>query len=185
MATTLRQRISWCARVQWTVLAALGLGVVLFYVLAARPGRGRLESLRQQIQTKQRELKDNQYRARDLPMLAFEVQQLESQVEIYNRQFPKQPDLGQFIKDITQVSQQLALADWKYQPNAPKRTGTYFEMPIGMQFRGDFLNVASFLRQIETLPRLTRVKRIHIHNRDWKSGMVDVEMSLNIYFSEG
>src|SRR5688572_6426187 len=108
---SLQQQIHFYSRVQWALLAFFLVGVVLFYFLGYRPVVNRLDTLKLQIQSKQRELSENQNRARNLPILAFEVQQLESQVQLYDRQFPRQPELGQFIKDITQVSQQLALAD--------------------------------------------------------------------------
>ena len=184
-ASSLKQQNHLYSRVQWALLTFFVAGIVLFYFLGYRPVVNRLDTLKLQIHSKQRELSENQNRARNLPILAFEVQQLESQVQLYDRQFPRQPELGQFIKDITQVSQQLALADWKYNPNLPKKTDTYFEMPIGMQFRGDFLNAASFIRQVESLPRLTRVRKFHLKTRDWKSGAVEVDMAMNIYFSEG
>ena len=110
---------------------------------------------------------------------------LESQVLNYDRQFPKQADLGDFIKDMTRVSQQLALHEWKYQPAAPKRGDAYFELPIQMNFQGEFLNVYSFLTEVEHLARLTRIRKVAIKAKDFRTGLVEVEIGLNIYFSEG
>ena len=117
--------------------------------------------------------------------MALEVQELETRVRDYDRQFPKQADLGDFIKDMTRVSQQLALREWKYQPGAPKRGDTYFELPIQMNFQGEFLNVYSFLSEVEHLQRLTRIRKLAIKAKDFKTGLVEVEIGLNIYFSEG
>jgi Tfp pilus assembly protein PilO len=83
------------------------------------------------------------------------------------------------------VSQQLALNDWKYQPGAPKRGEAYFEMPIQMNFVGEFMNVYSFLTEVEHLQRLTRIRKVAIKSKDFKRGIVEVEIGLNIYYSEG
>ena len=61
----------------------------------------------------------------------------------------------------------------------------YFELPIQMNFQGDFLNVYAFLSEVEHLSRLTRVRKLAIHTKDIKSGLVEVEIGLNIYYSEG
>jgi Tfp pilus assembly protein PilO len=138
-----------------------------------------------QRQLKQRDVDQTQNKARTLPILVIEVQALEKRVQYYDRQFPRQPQIGEFIRDMTTISQQLSLKTWNYKPAAPKRSDGYFELPILMSFQGDFMNVATFLRQVEKLERLTRVKRLTLKNRDPRTGTVDVEMAMNIYFSEG
>jgi len=173
-------------RVQRILWAVILIALVGFYLLAYRPGIRRLASLRTQIQSRQQELEQKQSRARNLPSLALQVGKLEQRVAVYDRQFPRQPNLGQFIKDITQISQQLSLHELKLQPLAPKKADGYFEQPISISFQGDFLNAASFLRQVEDLQRLTRVRRLAIKNKAGKAGVVDVtDMVASIYFSEG
>jgi Tfp pilus assembly protein PilO len=181
----LKQQMLWYGRAQWVMGAALLGGMLLFYMMGDRPLEARLEALKFQIESKKRDLTESQNRARSLPLLAFECRQLESQVNIYERQFPHQMDLGPFIRDLTQVSQELALRDWKYRPALPVKRDVYFELPVHMQFEGDFSSVALFMRQVEELPRLTRVKSLNIENKDPKTGTVAVELALNIYFSEG
>jgi Tfp pilus assembly protein PilO len=182
---SLNSQIKWCRRLGLGLSIGLAVSVLLFLFAGFLPARRRLEALQGQIQSKTREVEENQNKARNLPLLALEVQELETRVRDYDRQFPKQADLGDFIKDITRVSQQLALRDWKYQPLAPRRGESYFELPIQMNFQGEFLNVFSFLTEVEHLSRLTRVRKLAIKSKDIKTGLVEVEIGLNIYFSEG
>jgi hypothetical protein len=53
-----------------------------------------------------------------------------------------------------------------------------------MNFEGDFQNVFSFIRQLEEMQRLTRVRSLTVKCKDGKLGHVDVSMAMNIYFSE-
>ncbi len=182
---SLTVQITWCRRLQWGLTLGLVLAALLFLLAGYLPAKRRLDALHLQIQSTTREVEEKQNKAQHLPLLAMEVQELESRVRDYDRQFPRQADLGDFIKDITRVSQQLALRDWKYQPAGSKRGDTYFELPIQMNFQGDFVNVFSFLTEVEHLQRLTRVRRLAIKGKDFKTGMVEVEIGLNIYFSEG
>ncbi|HEV8378541.1 MAG TPA: type 4a pilus biogenesis protein PilO [Tepidisphaeraceae bacterium] len=182
---TLSTQITWCRRLQWGLSLGLAVAALLFAFAGYLPAKHRLDALQGQIQSKTRDLEANQNKARNLPLLAMEVQELESRVRDYDRQFPRQADLGDFIKEITRVSQQLTLRDWKYQPGAPRRGDAYFELPIQMNFQGEFLNVFSFLTEVEHLQRLTRIRKLAIKNKDAKTGMVEVEIGLNIYFSEG
>jgi len=207
---SLNNQIKWVRRLQTALSIGLAVMVLLFVFAGYLPAKHRLDALHGQIESKTREVEDKQNKAQNLPLLALEVNELESRVRDYDRQFPRQADLGDFIKDITRVSQQLALRDFKYQPAAPKRGDgvpqtrnkgpqprtdavgdpafgdpAYFELPIQMNFQGDFLNVNAFLSEVEHLSRLTRVRKLAIHTKDIKSGVVEVEIGLNIYYSEG
>ena len=68
------------------------------------------------------------------------------------------------------------------------RNGEQFaEWPISLKFEGDFMNVFSFLRKTEEMQRLTRLRGLRLKGLDHggKAGQVQVELSMNIYFSEG
>jgi len=47
-----------------------------------------------------------------------------------------------------------------------------------------FQNVFSFIRQLEEMQRLARVKQMTVKCKDGKAGQVDVSLTMNIYFSE-
>ena|SRR5436190_1987491 len=182
---SLNNQIKWVRRLQMALSIGLAVMVLLFVFAGYLPAKHRLDALHGQIESKTREVEDKQNKAQNLPLLALEVNELESRVRDYDRQFPRQADLGDFIRDITRVSQQLALRDFKYQPAAPKRGDAYFELPIQMNFQGEFLNVYSFLTEVEHLARLTRIRKVAIKAKDFRTGLVEVEIGLNIYFSEG
>lgn len=182
---SLKDQVDRIARLQWTLGVALAVGVAAFWWVSYRPRAQRMESLRVRIEAGQREVSRNHDRGRTLHALAAEVQQLEERLSGCGRQMPKQPELGEFLGDVTRASQRLALREWKYEPGVPRRAQDYFELPIGMHFEGDFANAAAFLKQVEELRRLTRVKRLTMRSRDRKRNTVEVDVTMNIYFSEG
>lgn len=181
----LRNQVIWCERILYILAGGAGLVLLAFYTLGFVPTSRRLEALKLQIESKQREVIDNQNRSSTLPNLAKEVQRLEESVRIYARQFPRDDELGNFIRDLTEISQRLSLGEWKLAPKTPKRGESYFALPIAMQFEGDFINAKTFLRSVENMQRLTRVQKLQIKAKDLKSGVVQVEVETNIYFSEG
>jgi Tfp pilus assembly protein PilO len=183
---SLQKQIGWYKRAQCILGLTIALGLLGFYLLGYRPTTRWLAALQMQIDSKRRDLSADQNRARNLPAVLREVQRLERSVQDYDRQFPRQVELGQFIKDLTQVSQQLSMQELKLQPLASKRADGFYEQPIQLSFQGDFLNVASFLRQVEDLQRLTRIRRLIIKNKTGKPGVVEVtDMVTSVYFSEG
>jgi Tfp pilus assembly protein PilO len=157
---------------------------LLFFVVGYRPANQRLLLLRQEIAARSRRLETNQSQASKLPGLASEVIKLEAKLQRNNKKLPKTPEFGEFIRELTQASQQCSLRKLVHQPGIVRRLELYGEVPITMNFEGDFNNVFNFLRQMEEMQRLTRVKSLTVKCKDPKLGNVDVNMAMNIYFSE-
>jgi type IV pilus assembly protein PilO len=172
----------WCVRAQWS-LAAIALALAgVFYFLHYRPQNQRQQSLASQIALKQRELQEGRTHTSVLPEVATEVERLRARVERSKKSIPRQQDLPQFIRDVSQLGQQASLRKPAFKPGTPARADLVSELPIQMTFEGDFVNVYSFLRNLEEMPRLTRVRDMKLVGKD-RAGQVKVTISMNIYFS--
>ena len=181
---TLQSQIGWCARAQWVLGTAMCVMVVGFYLFAYRPAGIRMASLRQEIDIKQRELKDNQSRTKVRPELEQRVNELQRKVDRFDKKLPRQQDFGQFYNDITFLGRQSALTKCSVEPAAvPKRNDKFVELPIDLRFEGNFLNVFSFLRQIDQMQRLTRIHNLKVTSKG-HAGQVEVQLSMNIYYAE-
>jgi Tfp pilus assembly protein PilO len=181
---SLESQMQWHQRARVVLALLLCAGAIAFYLLGYRPTAARLQAIQVQIDAKKGELAQNSNKTSNMEFLAREVVRLESQVKDFDRKFPRPKELPQFIREITPLSQHLALAEWKYEPGLPRRADGCIEMPIFMHFGGDFVNAASFLRQVENMQQLTRVKRFDVKTKDRATGTVQVEMLMNIYFAE-
>jgi Tfp pilus assembly protein PilO len=183
----LQTQAEWCARAQWILGLSAVVILVAFYVLAYRPSTHRLETLNLQVQTKRQNLSGNRSRVQVLPEVLLAVAGTQDRLASFNKKVPRQPDIGPFITDITEIRHQAGLPNkWTIEPGVPIRGDLYREWPIALKFEGNFQSVFSFLRQAEEMQRLTRIKTLKLHSTDGgKTGQVQVELSMNIYFSEG
>jgi Tfp pilus assembly protein PilO len=181
----LRNQLGLYEKATWTLAAAVVVGIGMFYVLGFRPANQALYGLMLKIQSRQRAIAETHFRARDLPSRASEVRRYESQLRFYDRQLPRQPAMDQFIKDLTGISSELSLRDWRFSPSAPERGAGYCELPIQIQFSGDFSAATAFVRRVEDLERLTRIKKLEFKSRDNRSGLVGVSLVASIYYVEG
>jgi Tfp pilus assembly protein PilO len=181
---SLQSQITWCARGQWALAGVIVTMSVAFYALGFRPLTGRLGDLRGRITQRQRDVVAGRNETRVLPDVAGEVKRLQARLDRSHKSIPPQQELPQFIKDITQLSQQSNLKKFKYEPGVPARVEQVRELPIKLQFEGDFTNVYAFLRNVEEMPRMTRVRGMQIKARDREtSGHVQVQLAMNIYFA--
>jgi type IV pilus assembly protein PilO len=180
----LQSQIVVCARAQWVLATAAVLLVGGFYLFGYRPATQELQGLQQQISSKERTLEVSRVRAADLPSVAREVDYLQMRLQRFDKKLPKQQDLDQFIRDVDRYSQDSALRNLVVQPGAVRRHELFAELPITLRFQGDFTAVHAFLRQIEDMPRLTRVRSLQVRSRDGRTGLVDVELSTAIFYLE-
>ena len=185
---TLQTQAEWCARAQWVLGVTLAVMVVGFYAAAYRPNKEKLDGLDMQIAAKRRDLTSNRSRVQILPDVLLAVNEMRTRLERFDKKLPKSPELHAFINGITEVSSQAGLrSKWTVEPGVPVRSELYAEWPISLKFEGDFRSVFNFLRRAEEMQRLTRVKGLKVNGMSaaGKPGQVRVELSMNIYFTEG
>ena len=181
---TLQSQAGWCARAQWVMGSSMLLLCAAFYLFGYRPATIRIAHLRSQIDMKSRELESNQRETAVRPRLEVEVADMKKRLARFHKQLPKQVEWGQFLNDITLLRDQAALRDCHIVPTGAKPNDLFVEFPINVKFEGDFLSVFSFLRQMEQMQRLTRVRDLTVKAKEPGSGMVDVTLSMNIYYTE-
>jgi len=185
---SLHNQLEWCNKVQWLLGLALTLLLAGFVLFGYRPTSRRLADLQMQIDNKRRDLTSNLARVKILPDVIATVTDLRTKLEKFDKQLPKQQEIPQFLKDIDAMVRNASLRGVAVEPALlPLHSELYSEIPVSMKFKGDFLSVFSFLRQTEEMQRLTRVKDLKLKSddRSSKPGQVEVELSMNIYFSEG
>ena len=181
---SLQSQIAWCARAQWTMTAVMATLTAAFLLVGFLPGNRRQRELRTQIADKTRELDANQSRANNLLTLAKDVERLQLKLERQNKVLPKTAELGEFIGMLTPARQQFQIKKFVHKVDTIRKQDLFGEVPITMTFEGDFLNVFGFLRQLEEMQRLTRIKSLNVRCRDPRTGQVEVSLAMNIYFSE-
>ena len=179
---SLQNQIRWCLRAQLALGGILLLIAVAFFTFGYRPITAQQKQLDSQILTMQHELSDNMTRSRILPQIAMDVKALRLKLD-GAKKLPKDVDVAGFIKDITRISQSTQLHKPDYKPEAPKRGEMFSVLPIELRLQGNFANIFQFIRDAESLPRLSRVTSIHIQSDSKTSGDVIVDLGMDLYFS--
>src|SRR5438552_1703274 len=103
---SLQTQAEWCNRAQWVLGVSLVVMAIGFYVFAFRPNQQRLADLNAQIAGKRRDLVSNKTRVQILPDVLLAVNEKRTRLEKFDKRLPRQPDLGPFISEITELSHQ-------------------------------------------------------------------------------
>ena len=170
------------------------VGVLLAVIAGASvavylPQRKTLNGLRGRIARQKIHLMENAGKASAVPSLLRHVQTMKRRYRNFNRRLPEQQELGGFLREIsTNLSEEEALANQLIEPGSPTRSPLFHRLPIILRFQGSYLSLASFLRRLERMERLTQVEKLSITTRSpAPAGVtqgVDIEVLMNIYFTE-
>jgi Tfp pilus assembly protein PilO len=168
-------------RVQWILAGSAALICTAFGLFAYRPMSNQLTGLNDKIDRQRVELASCKNETSVLGSVKSDVARLRARLKEYKVDADRQA-LGEFYKEIATIQQQNALKNPKSNLLALVKRDRLTEIPIQLDFDGDFANVYSFLRQTEDLPQLTRVPKMKL-SRDigGKNGQVKVQMILNLY----
>jgi Tfp pilus assembly protein PilO len=182
MAQGLKYKTQWYTKLQWWLFASLVIFAFGFYLLIYRPAETRAESLRVQVDRQRQELELARERSKDLPKIAAENEELTLRLA-QSKRVPRQSEWAEFVRDLTRLSNQTSLRKFSYKYGMANKIGDFAQFPVELDFEGDALDVYAFLKQIEDLPRLTRLRRVKLANDIQRPGYVHVQMGLNTYFS--
>jgi len=178
----LQEHVRWFIRAQWALGALMASLLGTFYIVGYLPQTQRLRELQSLIVERQTDLRENQAKTKVLPAIAIEVRNLRQQLNA-SKELPTQQELPQFLKDITRLGQEGALHSLTFKQGTPTREDLFTELPISLSFEGDYVDAFNFLRHTEQMQRLTRIRNMTIKAKDGQLGLVEVQLSMNIYFA--
>ena len=176
----LRQQMGWFKRVQLALAGLALVGAAAFYLLLYRPAVAQRAEMTQQMEQSRLRIDSNMRQTDNLSELAGEVRRLKDAIG-QSRALPPDQELWQFVRNINQFGQKANLQKLKCEPAQQRLLPLYDELPISLRFEGNFVNVFGFLQQIEQLPRQIRATKLSLRSLDGKAGVVDVQLTLNIY----
>jgi Tfp pilus assembly protein PilO len=190
---SLKTQIQWITRGQRLLIGLMLLALGLFYWAVYAPQSRRIDHISSRIGESERELVSSQTQTRVLPKVQADIDRLRERLADYNTLPTKPGDLGQFQLEIAELARRDHLRQpsisW---PGTPKRaegaeagSQQLYELPVSVKFDGNFSdNVFVFLRHLESLPRLIRIKSLSIKGVGI-TGDVHVELLMNLYYTEG
>lgn len=171
-------------RDNWIVLGILLVVVAVFVTLVYVPQIDRISTCNGETAKVAALVNDESARAACVPDMIRQVEQTKRQFKNFDRRLPKQKELAEFLKDISTAIMDERLENQVIEPGNPTRGELYNRLPIIMKFNGTFTGVASFLRRLDQMERLTRIERISIKQVKEEGQAMQVEMQMNIYFTE-
>ena len=126
------------------------------------PATSTLEGIRDQQLQLQRKLTEVRTVAGNEEAVKQEIAALEKKLDVALRQLPDSKELPVLLTDITSLGKNAGLEFKAFRPKEEVRRDFYAEVPIDIEFTGDFHDIATFFDEISRLPRIVNVGSLDV-----------------------
>ncbi len=126
------------------------------------PAKSTLEGIQDQQLQLQRKLSEVRTVAGNEAAVKEEIAALERELEVALRQLPDSKELPVLLTDITSLGKNAGLEFRAFRPQDEMRRDFYAEVPIEIEFIGDFHDVALFFDEISRLPRIVNIGELDV-----------------------
>lgn len=144
---------------------AIAIGVPLlvllgYYLLVVSPRLMRTEQLSTHIEEMQQERDKKKFEAEQMPERQKEVDALDKQLKFALTRLPDEKEIPELLSSISNLGRDSGLEILVFRQLPEGYQEFYAEVPVEMQVRGNYHQVAQFLDRVGKLDRIVNVSNI-------------------------
>jgi type IV pilus assembly protein PilO len=165
------QKVEKLSRIQ-----RIAISVALFVLLAGGfiyflylPKHKQIDRLNTDLEKLEKKLKTAKRNAKDLKQFQAKMKEAEAQFQMALKKLPEKEEIPSLLSSISNSGQQVGLEFLLFEPKAEKKKEFYAEIPVAMNIKGDYHNLALFFDQVARLSRIVNIQNIKITNSKAKN----------------
>lgn len=146
--------------------------VAIFVFLLYKPKLEQISNLKKQLKTLENKLVVAKKNAADLEKFQKKMQAAEVQFKSAMSALPEKEEIPSLLTSISRSGQDVGLDFLLFEPKSEIRKEFYAEIPVAMQVKGGYHDLAIFFDKVARLSRIVNIKNI-------KMGRAKDSMDLN------
>lgn len=161
------------------VLFAIPLGAFQYVF---RPRNSEMALARKEIAEKGRRLAELNATTARIDDLGKAISEGEDAIDVVEAKLPSEQNVDEVLRQVWKLARRHNLIIKTVEPKKRVPASQYMELPISVELEGNFDGFYEFLRDLEQMPRLTRMKELNMKRRDDEDGSMDASFILSVYF---
>ncbi len=152
------------SRVQ-RILISAGVFVLLigaFVYFLYLPKFEKIENLEQDLSRLEKELQTAKRNAADLEKFQAKMREAEAQYRTAMRALPERQEIPSLLTSISKSGQDVGLEFLLFEPKGEQRKEFYAEIPVAINVKGDYHNLALFFDKVARLNRIVNIRNINM-----------------------
>jgi len=133
------------------------------YFLIVRSKLQDLDNARQQETQLRHRFEQKQHLAANLHAYQAQLDQMRKDLGHLLRRLPSRTEIDALLRDVSQTAQEDGLSQKLFQPGQEKNESFYAEKQIQMEYTGSYQQVAKFVSDVSSLPRIVTLRDFAIH----------------------
>lgn len=142
------------------VILALIAG--LYWYLVYNPKAVELAGLVANSDKLQAELNESKALAADLPRFKEEVARLNEELKKALLELPDKKEIPSLLTSISNLGTESGLEFLSFKPSPEAPSGFYAKVPVALNVKGSFYEVATFFDKVGKLPRIVNIAEVTI-----------------------
>lgn len=163
------------------VCAMLGLLAASYFLVFTKQDMKRADKI-QQRDAKRTALHELDRATASVHDVDKKIKDLQAATAFFESKLPQVKEMDKVLKEIWQLADANGLRTQTVKtPRSQKMTG-YSEQMLELDLSGDFKGFYEFMLQLEKLPRLTKITKMHLNKITDKDGEMQASLTMSIYF---
>jgi type IV pilus assembly protein PilO len=134
--------------------------VAIFVFLLYKPKLEQISNLKKQLKTLENKLVVAKKNAADLEKFQKKMQKAEVQFKTAMKALPEKEEIPSLLTSISRSGQDVGLDFLLFEPKSEIRKEFYAEIPVAMQVKGGYHDLAIFFDKVARLSRIVNIKNI-------------------------
>ena len=166
------EKVEKLSKVQRVVISGLVFALIvgIFVYLSYWPKLERIKQLNTEIEKLEKKIKTARRNAADLKKFQAKMKEAELQFRMAMKKLPEKEEIPSLLTSISDSGQQAGLEFLLFEPKPETKKGFYAEIPVVMNIKGDYHNMAIFFDQVARLSRIVNIQNIQISKSKAKEG---------------
>jgi len=147
----------------------VAISVALFSLIAGGfiyflywPKYEQINRLNTQLEQLEKKLETAKRNAKDLKNFQAKMKEAEEQFQMAMKKLPEKEEIPSLLTSISSSGKQVGLDFLLFEPKGEKKKEFYAEIPVAMNIKGDYHNLALFFDQVARLSRIVNIENIQI-----------------------
>jgi type IV pilus assembly protein PilO len=155
---------------------------VIGYQYMIKPANKHLAEAKGRVEAKAARLAEFEKKTAAAENLTKQLEQLQQAIKFFESKLPPTSEIHKVLEQVTVIAQKQGLKPKTIRTLQSKDNSGYVEQPLKMELEGNFNAFYSFLLELEKLPRIMKIRELHLGKKKENEGRIAADFIVSIFF---
>jgi len=158
------EKVEKLSKIQRIAISAVLFGLIggAFIYFSFWPKFERINKLNTDLEKIEKKLEVAKRNSQDLKKFQAKMKEAEAQFQMAMKKLPEKEEIPSLLASISNSGQLVGLEFLLFEPKPERKKEFYAEIPVAMNIKGDFHNLAIFFDQVARLSRIVNINNIQM-----------------------